>query len=107
VISFTPRQPYPWYLLVRRLDGPQSRSGRGGEEKSIYSLLLLGIDPVRLAHSLVTVVTELSQLIYILHYGELRDLYSSLTIRKEFEMGVSCSAHGREGRFLTSSGWKN
>jgi hypothetical protein len=24
----------PWYPLDRRLDGPQSRSGRGGEEKN-------------------------------------------------------------------------
>jgi len=24
----------PWYLLDRRLGGPQSRSGRGGEEKN-------------------------------------------------------------------------
>jgi hypothetical protein len=27
----------PWYPLDRRLDGPQSRSGRGGEEKKIPS----------------------------------------------------------------------
>jgi hypothetical protein len=23
----------PWYPLARRLDGPQNRSGRGGEEE--------------------------------------------------------------------------
>jgi hypothetical protein len=39
VVSFTPRPLYPqrkspWYPLVRRLGGPQSRSGRGGEEKN-------------------------------------------------------------------------
>jgi hypothetical protein len=38
VVSFTPRALYtqgksPWYPLDRRLGGPQSRSGRGGEEK--------------------------------------------------------------------------
>jgi len=38
VVSFTPRPLYsrgeiPRYPLDRRLDGPQSRSGRGGEEK--------------------------------------------------------------------------
>jgi hypothetical protein len=33
----------PQYPLYRRLGGPQSRSGRGGEEK--YSLLLPGIEP--------------------------------------------------------------
>jgi hypothetical protein len=38
VVSFTPRLLYPqgkspWYPLDRSLGGPQSRSGRGGEEK--------------------------------------------------------------------------
>jgi hypothetical protein len=28
----------PWYPLDRRLGGPQSRSGRGGEEKNSQSL---------------------------------------------------------------------
>jgi hypothetical protein len=39
VVSFTPRLLYPqgkslWYPLDRRLGGPQSRSGCGGEEKN-------------------------------------------------------------------------
>jgi hypothetical protein len=39
LISFTLRPLYPqgnrlWYPLFRRLGGPQSRSGRGGEEKN-------------------------------------------------------------------------
>jgi hypothetical protein len=39
VVSFTPRPLYPqgkspWYPLDRKLGGPQSRSGRGGEEKN-------------------------------------------------------------------------
>jgi hypothetical protein len=39
VVSFTPRPLYPqgkspWYPLDRRLGGPQSRSGHGGEEKN-------------------------------------------------------------------------
>jgi hypothetical protein len=39
VVSFTPRPLYPQgksprYPLQRRLGGPQSRSGRGGEEKN-------------------------------------------------------------------------
>jgi hypothetical protein len=39
VVRFTPRPLYPqgkspWYTLDRRLSGPQSRSGRGGEEKN-------------------------------------------------------------------------
>jgi hypothetical protein len=42
-VSFTPRPLYPqgknpWYSLGRRLSGPQSRSGRGGEEKNFQSL---------------------------------------------------------------------
>jgi hypothetical protein len=37
VASFTPRPLYPqekspWYPLDRRVGGPQSRSGRGGED---------------------------------------------------------------------------
>jgi hypothetical protein len=41
VVSFTRRPPYPqgknsWYPLDRRLGGPQSRYGRGGEEKNSY-----------------------------------------------------------------------
>jgi hypothetical protein len=35
VVSFTPRPLYPRHPLDRRLGGPQSRSGRGGEEKKI------------------------------------------------------------------------
>jgi hypothetical protein len=39
VVSFTPQPLYPqgrspWYPLDTRLGGPQSRSGRGGEEKN-------------------------------------------------------------------------
>jgi hypothetical protein len=39
VVSFMHWPPYPqgknpWYALDRRLSGPQSRSGRGGEEKN-------------------------------------------------------------------------
>jgi hypothetical protein len=39
MVSFTPRPLYTqgkslWYPVGRRLSGPQSRSGRGGEEKN-------------------------------------------------------------------------
>jgi hypothetical protein len=34
----------PWYPLVRRLAGPHSRSGRGGEEKN--SQPLPGLEPL-------------------------------------------------------------
>jgi len=48
VVSFTPWPLYPhvkspWYPLDRRLGGPQSRSGRGGEEKN--SQPLPGLEP--------------------------------------------------------------
>jgi hypothetical protein len=29
-----PQEKSPWYPLYRRLSGPQSRSGHGGEEKN-------------------------------------------------------------------------
>jgi len=34
VVSFTPRGKSPWYPLDRKLGGPQSQSGRSGEEKN-------------------------------------------------------------------------
>jgi hypothetical protein len=53
VASFTPRPLYtqgksPWYPLDRSLGGPQSRSGRGGEEKN--SQPLPGIEPLSSSH---------------------------------------------------------
>jgi hypothetical protein len=38
-----PQGKSPWYPLDSRLGGPQSRSGRGGEEKN--SQHLLGLEP--------------------------------------------------------------
>jgi hypothetical protein len=38
-----PQEKNPWYPLNRRMGGPQSRSGRGGEEKN--SQPALGIEP--------------------------------------------------------------
>jgi hypothetical protein len=66
VVSFTPRPLYPqgkstFYLLDRRLDGPQSRSGHGGEEKNtqlLTGLELLIIQPVAQRYT-----SELSQLL--------------------------------------------
>jgi hypothetical protein len=48
VFTFMPRPLYsqgksPWYPLERRLDGPQSRSGHGGEEKNYQPLP--GLEP--------------------------------------------------------------
>jgi hypothetical protein len=43
VVSFTPQPLYPqgmslWYPLDRRIGGPQSQPGRGGEEKNSQPL---------------------------------------------------------------------
>jgi hypothetical protein len=65
VVSFTPRPLYhqgknPWYLLDRRLGGPQSRSGRGGEEK--ISQPLPGLEPPIIQPLAQRYTTELSRL---------------------------------------------
>jgi hypothetical protein len=49
VVSFTPRQLYPLgkssrFPMVRRLGGPQSRSGRFREEKILYPTGILKTD---------------------------------------------------------------
>jgi hypothetical protein len=64
VVSFTPRLPYPqekspWYPLDKRLGGPQSRSGRGGEEKNSH--LLPGIEPPIIQPLAQRYTTELSR----------------------------------------------
>jgi hypothetical protein len=48
----------PCFPLGRRLDGPQSRSGRGGEEKS--SQLLPGLEPPIIQSVAQHYTTELS-----------------------------------------------
>jgi hypothetical protein len=67
VVSFTPRQLYPqgknpWYPLDRRLGGPQSRSGRGGEEKN--SKPLPGLETPIIQPVAQRYTTELFQLPY-------------------------------------------
>jgi len=61
VVSFTTRPLYPqgkrpWYPLDRRLDGPHSQSGCGGEEKNFHHW------PTHPPHSLVSILTGLSWL---------------------------------------------
>jgi hypothetical protein len=46
VVSFVPLLFYPRYLLVKRLGGPQSRSGRYGEAKTLI-LPRLELQPLR------------------------------------------------------------
>jgi hypothetical protein len=38
LVKLYPQGKSPWYPLDRRLGGPQSRSGRGGEEKNSQRL---------------------------------------------------------------------
>jgi hypothetical protein len=75
VVSFTPRPLYPRsksprHPLDLRLGGPPSRSGRGGEEKIPCSCR--ESNPSRLVRSLVTILTELPQLLYEGIYEEIR-----------------------------------
>jgi hypothetical protein len=53
----------PRYPLDRRLTGPQSHYGRGGEEKN--SQLLPGLEPPIIQPVAQCYTTELSRLIYI------------------------------------------
>jgi hypothetical protein len=66
VVSFTPQPIYhqgksTWYPLDRRLGEPQSRSGRGGEEK--HSQPLLGLEPPIIQPVAQRYTTELSRLL--------------------------------------------
>jgi hypothetical protein len=38
LLRFTSKGRSPWYPLDKRLDGPESQSGRGGEEKNSQPL---------------------------------------------------------------------
>jgi hypothetical protein len=65
-VSFTPRPLYtqgnsPLYPLDRRLGGPQSRFGRGGEEK--HSQHLLGLEPPFIHPVAQRYTTELHRLL--------------------------------------------
>jgi hypothetical protein len=71
VVSFTPRPFYfqrksPCYPLDRRLGGPQSLSGRGGEEKN--SQPLPTFEPPIIQPLVQCCTTELSRLLYICIY---------------------------------------
>jgi hypothetical protein len=58
-----PQGKSPWYPLDRRLGGPQSRSGRGGEEKNSQLLPGLELPIIQLVTQRYT--TELSRLILV------------------------------------------
>jgi hypothetical protein len=66
-VSFTSRPLYsrrngPRYPWDRRLGGPQSRSGRGGEEIKSHYGPCREFNPARQARSLVSILTELFRL---------------------------------------------
>jgi hypothetical protein len=66
VVSFTPLPLFPprrrpWYPLGRRLDEPQSRSERGGEEKNSQPVLRLA--PPIIQHVAQLCTTELSRIL--------------------------------------------
>jgi hypothetical protein len=84
--SFTPRS------LYQSSSGSQSQSGRGGKEK--YPSSCREFNPGHTAHSLVTVMTELSLIhwlinIYLLLHTE--------RLKRQLE-GMSCSAPIRSNR---------
>jgi hypothetical protein len=54
----SPPRKSPWYPLDRRLGGPQSPSGRGGEEKNSHSLS--GLEPLIIQPVVQRCTTELS-----------------------------------------------
>jgi hypothetical protein len=65
VVSFMPQPLYPWgkshmYPVDRRLGGPQSQSGHGGDEKIPCSCQ--ESNSGHPAHSLLTILTALSRL---------------------------------------------
>jgi hypothetical protein len=65
VVSFTTRPLYSqgkssWYPLDRRLGGPQSRSGRGGEENSKFGLSLRGAQMMTTMKYKATIVRVIS-----------------------------------------------
>jgi hypothetical protein len=67
--SFTPRSLYPqgkspWCPFNRRLCGPQSWSGYGGEEKN--SLPLPGLEPLVIHPVAQCYITELSRLLMMM-----------------------------------------
>jgi hypothetical protein len=104
VVSFTPRPLYPqgkslWYPLNRSLGGPQSRSGRGGEEKN--SQTLPGLEPPIIQVVAKWYITELSRLLstwrtlpfnYISNKG-IKGIKKLRTERNKFQTLWNCHEH--------------
>jgi len=60
----------PRYPLDRRLGGPQRRSGCSGEGKEFHHCSYRQLNLSHAAHILVTILTELSQLLQYLRRNE-------------------------------------
>jgi hypothetical protein len=88
MVSFTPRSLYPqrkssWYPLDRRLGGPQSRSGRGGEEKNSQPLPGLELPIIRpVAQRYITELSRLRCIIYAVDKLVLNNLRNSAVCTK-------------------------
>jgi hypothetical protein len=90
VVSFTPRPFYPReksprYPLETRLGGPQSRSGRCGEEKNLASAgnRTPAVQPV-------PILTELSRLLHTKEIEDNRKLFMLEFSTVMFVIWVSC-----------------
>jgi len=64
VVIFMPQPLYPqgmspWYPLDRKLSGPQSWSGCGGEEKKVHHWPCQELNPDHAVRSLISMLTEL------------------------------------------------
>jgi hypothetical protein len=95
VVSFTLRPLYspgksPRYPLYRRLGGPQSRSGRRGEEKILDPTGTRNFDPTVV--QAVAIPTELSRLLaYVIVQNETVRIHSSAEEIKTNSMQLSPS----------------
>jgi hypothetical protein len=72
---FTPRERDPWYPLDTRLGRPQSRSGRGGEEK--ISQPLPGLEPPIIQPVAQRYTTELLRLLAL--WNTERNIFATST----------------------------
>jgi hypothetical protein len=88
-----PQGKSPWYPLDRRLDGPQSRSGRGGEEKNYQPLL--GLEPPTIQPVAQRCTIGLSRV----PFETLQDAEISKTdARLNFEPKINCFAYALKKR---------
>jgi hypothetical protein len=83
VVSFTlrslcARRKGPWYPLDRRLGGPQSRSGRCGEEKILYPVIPIELSWLTISHVLYQFIECFNHVILHSIYVLLSDICTSV-----------------------------